>query len=393
MRFPRRIEIFRFRNIFSRPAPIGFWSAVPARSRVLGAAVVFFLFATMGFVTQQMDTVEHSPRQVLLAVALSGTFAVGYAASGITRRYWGFAVLGVLQFVVEYWRHRLQGPPRSLAGQPSELHHQLIWLGIGGIFSIIVGYLLLIVFVRRLGESYFRVQTEVTLAGEIHASLVPEIKKRIGQFEFYGLSRPSSEVGGDLVDVTEIQGKWTGYIADVSGHGVSSGVLMAMFKTAMRTRLQEGDSPAQALDSVHRALFPLKPPQMFVTVAVLQGDGTNRVQFASAAHPPVLQYCRQSRSITEYPPCDAPLGLLDSQRFTESTIECSPGDVFLILTDGLSEVFDRHGKELGLDAIKSAFVKHAELPLSDLLAKLRAVAQTFGPQSDDQTILLARHVA
>ena len=366
---------------------------MPTSSRLIGAAVVFFLFATMGFVTQQMDIVAHSTRQVLLAVALSGTFAVGYAASGITRRYWGFAVLGILQFVVEYWRHRLQGPPRSLAGQPSELQHQLIWLGIGGIFSIIVGYLLLIVFVRRLGESYFRVQTEVTLAGEIHASLVPEIKKRIGQFEFYGLSQPSGEVGGDLVDVAETQDKWTGYIADVSGHGVSSGVLMAMFKTAMRTRLQEGDSPAQALNGVHRALFPLKPTNMFVTVAVLQSNTGNQIRFASAGHPPVLHYHRKSRRVTEYPSQDAPLGLLDGQSFSESTIESSPGDILLILTDGLSEVFDRHGNELGLETIKSAFAQHAQLPLPDLLSKLRGVAQDFGGQSDDQTILLARHVA
>jgi sigma-B regulation protein RsbU (phosphoserine phosphatase) len=241
--------------------------------------------------------------------------------------------------------------------------------------------------------SYFRVQAEVKLAGEIHASLVPVINKRIGQFEFYGLSQPSGEVGGDLVDVAENRDQWTGYIADVSGHGVSSGVLMAMFKTAMRTRLQEGDSPAQALTGVHRALFPLKPPQMFVTVAVLQSTSANRILFASAGHPPVLHYHRQSRSISEYPPNDAPLGLLDGQNFSESTFESAPGDVLLILTDGLSEVFDRHGKELGLEPIKSAFAEHAELPLPDMLARLRAVAGDFGAQNDDQTILLARQVA
>jgi serine phosphatase RsbU (regulator of sigma subunit) len=354
--------------------------------------VVFLLFASVGFVSLQMDVVEHSRRDVLLAVGLSGTFAVGYAACGITRRYNLFAVLGVAQFFLEYWRHRIVGPPRSLADQTGLLQHQLASLGVGAMFSIILGYFLLVLFVRRLGKSYFRVQTEVKLAGEIHASLVPTIQKRSGQFEFYGLSQPSGEVGGDLVDVAENGGKWTGYIADVSGHGVSSGVLMAMFKTAMRTRLQEGDSPAQALNAVHRALFPLKPPQMFVTVAVLQGDGTNRVQFASAAHPPVLHYRRESRTIAEHPPSDAPLGLLDGQSFSESTIESSPGDVFLILTDGLSEVFDRHGKELGMDAIKSVFVEHAELPLPSLLVKLRAVAQNFGAQNDDQTILLARHL-
>jgi len=259
--------------------------------------------------------------------------------------------------------------------------------------SIVVGYLLLILFVRRLGESYFRVQTEVKLAGEIHAALVPVIQQRIGQFEFYGLSQPSGDVGGDLVDVTGTQDKWTGYIADVSGHGVSSGVLMAMFKTAMRTRLQEGDAPAQALDGVHRALFPLKPSSMFVTVAVLQSNASNQIHFASAGHPPVLHYHRKSGSVTEYPPNDAPLGLFEGQTFSESTIESLPGDVLMILTDGLSEVFDRHGKELGMEAIRSAFAEHAELPLPDMLTRLRAVARDFGGQSDDQTVLLARHVA
>jgi len=385
----------QFRNPFSsrRPASLGFWSAVPSASLFIGAAVVFFLFATMGFVIQQMDIVEHTPREIFLGVMLSGGFAVGYAASWVSRRYWLSGVLGVTQFFIEYWRHRLEGPPRSLADQPAALQHQLISLGTGAILSILVGYLLLLVFVRRLGESYFRVQTEVKLAGEIHASLVPAIERRVGPFEFYGVSQPSGAVGGDLVDVAEANGKWTGYIADVSGHGVSSGVLMAMFKTAMRTRLQEGDSPAQALAGVQRALSPLKPPQMFVTVAALQSAGANRILFASAAHPPVLHYRRGSRTVGEYPPIDPPLGLLDGHDFSESTIETSPGDLFLILTDGVSEVFDRKGKELGLEPIRSAFGENAELPLPEIAAKLRTIAQKFGAQNDDQTILLARHLA
>jgi serine phosphatase RsbU (regulator of sigma subunit) len=97
--------------------------------------------------------------------------------------------------------------------------------------------------------------------------------------------------------------------------------------------------------------------------------------------------------VSEYPPSDPPLGLLDGQEFSESQIQSSTGDVFLVLTDGLSEVFDRHGKELGGDPIRSAFAQHAELPLTDLLCKLRAVAQEFGTQNDDQTILLVRQVA
>ena len=366
---------------------------MPIGSRILGAAVVFLLFATVGLVGLQMDTSLHTTSDVLWVVALYGTFAVGYAACWITRRYFAFAILAPLHFFLEYLRHRIAGTPHSLISQPGLLQRQLSLLGLGAIGSIILGYFLLILFVGRLGKSYFRVQTEVKLAGEIHAALVPAIEKRIGQFEFYGLSRPSGEVGGDLVDVTEAHDRWTGYIADVSGHGVSSGVLMAMFKTAMRTRLQEGDSPAEALDGVQQTLTPLKPANMFVTVAVLQSATANQIRFASAGHPPVLHYHRKSRAVTEYPPNDAPLGLLSWQKFSESTIESSPGDVLLILTDGLTEVFDRHGKELGLETIKAAFAEHAESPLPALLGRLRAVSQDFGVQSDDQTVLLARHVA
>src|SRR5215467_2734938 len=101
-----------------------------------------------------------------------------------------------------------------------------------------------------------------------------------------------------------------------------------MFKTAMRTRLQEGDSPAQAFNGVQQALFPLKPAHMYVTVAALQCNGANRIQFASAAHPPVLHYRSISHQVDEYAPADPPLGLLDGRQFSESTIESSPGDVF-----------------------------------------------------------------
>lgn len=366
---------------------------MPSSSRLLGAAVVFFLFASIGFISLQTGTGEQGPWSILIAVLISGGFAVGYAVFGILRKFQYFALCGLSHFLAEYFWHRFQGRPASLVGRPEALQNQLSLLGIGAILSIVVGYLLLIVFVRRLGKSYFRIQTEMALAGEIHRSLVPAMQKRIGNFEIYGVSQPSGEVGGDLVDIAENQRGWTGYIADVSGHGVSSRVLMAMFKTAIRTHLLQGDSPGQALSEVHRVLSPLKPPQMFVTVAVLQSMAANQIQFASAGHPPILHYHRTTRCVSEYPPLGAPLGLLDGQNFSQCAIEYALGDVLLTLTDGLTEVFDRHGKELGLDPLKAAFARDAEFPLPELCAKLRAIAQNFGAQTDDQTMLAARNVA
>jgi len=62
------------------------------------------------------------------------------------------------------------------------------------------------------------------------------------------------------------------------------------------------------------------------------------------------------------------------------------------LTDGLTEVFNKREAELGLPAIKATLLKHAGSPLEQLFDELRAIATNFGPQSDDQTMLLVRYL-
>jgi hypothetical protein len=53
-------------------------------------------------------------------------------------------------------------------------------------------------------------------------------------------------------------------------------------------------------------------------------------------------------------------------------------------------VFDAKAAELGMEPIKSAFLKTAERPLPEIFEHLRNVSLSFGKQDDDQTILLVR---
>jgi phosphoserine phosphatase RsbU/P len=61
----------------------------------------------------------------------------------------------------------------------------------------------------------------------------------------------------------ESNGRWIGYVADVSGHGVGAGLLMGMFKSAARTQLLTSQSLDQLLNTLNVALFDLKKPEMF----------------------------------------------------------------------------------------------------------------------------------
>jgi len=337
-----------------------------------------------------MSPVHQTIASALVTVAIYGGFAVGYAAMSMARKFWLIPVWALLQAAAFSLMANIFHA--GIIQGRKELEHQLVALGVCAILAIVVGYITFIMFVRREGARYFRIQTEMELAREIHRSLVPTFERKLVGYEVFGTSMPSGEVGGDLVDIAEGPSEWISYIADVSGHGVASGVLMAMFKTSIRSGLGRNSSPGELLEGVHRTLYPLKMPNMFVTAGVLQfRPGSKSVRYSLAGHPALMRYCSQQRVIVEYASQNLPLGILPEQEFTANQLECDPGDVLLLLTDGFSEVFDVNGAELGLDPIKSAFLKTAaDRSLSEIFERFRSLSLSFGKQEDDQTILLVR---
>ena len=68
----------------------------------------------------------------------------------------------------------------------------------------------------------------------------------------------------------------------------------------------------------------------------------------------------------------------------------APGDVLAVLTDGFTETMDRAQRELGLEPLERTLAEHGGEPLAALFDRLLGVAQAFGPQQDDRTLLLVR---
>jgi len=351
---------------------------------------VFALFASFGALSLLMSTAYIRPLLIALNIVISGGFAIGYAAVSVRKRYWLIPIIGIIEGFAFLLVARRYGADLELIAESSPLHRQMHILAAIGMVSVVLGYTLFVVYFYRQGARYFRAHNEIAMAGEIHRALVPPIHKTIGSFEVYGISIPSGEVGGDLVDVAEDSESWTGYVADVSGHGVSAGLLMAMFKTAVRTRAKDV-SAAKLLTEVHRALYPLKTPNMFATVGVLQCTGRD-FNLALAGHPPLLHYVRSCGEVREYPSTDLPLGILPEQSFSSTQVVCQRGDVLVLITDGLTEVFDTKGREMGIGPVKDALREFVNRPLPELSANLRQTALNFGRQDDDQTMLIVRYL-
>jgi serine phosphatase RsbU (regulator of sigma subunit) len=256
--------------------------------------------------------------------------------------------------------------------------------------AIVLGYSLVAAFIRKEGLRIFVAVAEVRLASEVHQALVPSVSRRIGNFQFYGTSVPSGQIGGDLVDVTEQGDKWLAYVADVSGHGVPAGMIMAMVKSAARMGKSNGAGLSGFLSELNRVLLSVSAPNVFVTFACISDSGNNSVQFALAGHLPVLHYRKRLNTVEERVVSNLPLAITADAQFEAANIECEEGDVLAILTDGLTEAADAQEEELGLEPLKETLVKSATRPLEEIANDLRSRSLKQGKQMDDQTVLLVR---
>jgi len=220
--------------------------------------------------------------------------------------------------------------------------------------------------------------------------LVPRIETRIGNFEFYGRSVASGQVGGDLIDLVENGDKWIAYIADVSGHGVAPGVLMGMVKSAARMYLSSNEGSDRFLERLNFVLNPIRKPEMFVTMAFLAWDGTQLLAFSTAGHPPILQYRGDNRATRELSCQNFPVGLFSPHEFAGDCVAAGKGDVFLLYTDGLLEVTNKAGAEFGIEGMKTALVFNGDEPLRAVADRIYASAKAFGRTDDDESLLLIR---
>ena len=197
-------------------------------------------------------------------------------------------------------------------------------------------------------------------------------------------------MGGDLIDVIESNGNLLVYVADVSGHGLEAGQLMGMLKTALRVSLQFRQPPAALLESADRVLPAVKKLDMYATLALLQFDDSEQAEYALAGHVPILHYRDRSRDTARLSMEQFPLGLIPGGCYTSQRARYSSRDLFLMLTDGISEVPNDRDEEFGLARLEQLLTQHSAEPLPQIWDVIMEHVHQHGLQQDDQSLLLVR---
>lgn len=180
--------------------------------------------------------------------------------------------------------------------------------------------------------------------------------------------------GGDWYDVYEVGDSLAVVIGDVAGHGAEATAQMAQLRNILR-----GQSTALALDPAAQVDLLSKTISDSGIVATLTYGlldvSTGEFVYTRAGHIPLLIRSASGNVRVEVEAPGPPVGGgVDLERATEIT-RLRPGDVLILITDGLVEGVDRD-IDLALDQIAKALTE-AEFSSEALLDQL------FGMNEED----------
>lgn len=355
---------------------------------------VFFIFAPLGMLVGLCQREAWGWGIALVLALFGGLIAVGWAYTFSTRRYWLLLPLNVIPFLAgDYFFVPLNRLGLSDLGSDWPLLARQVTIAVLMVVCISIGFVILIRFIAGQEARSARWRAELDLAARIHRTLVPPIERRSGFAEVFGVSEPSSEMGGDLIDAIERPRAMDLFLADVSGHGVRAGVLMAMIKSALhasfvRDGAEESPPLKEIASGLNAVVTRLSEPDMFATFACLRLGADGVMEAAVAGHWPVLLI--RAGEARELPGESLPLGIDPSEKFSSIEERSSPGDLFVMLTDGLIEAMNGAGEPFGFARLKQLIASLSDLPLQEIQRRVFEAVSTHGSRTDDQSILLAR---
>jgi serine phosphatase RsbU (regulator of sigma subunit) len=366
-----------------------YWRALPLRKMKRLLVGTFLLSSVAGFAINIIRLNQHPLLHGFFwPLLISSVSTVGLLLR-LTRARWVIPTL-ILGAGIVWLALRFQASLPTLA-TAHNLQRELLFNALGILIGAGVGSRLLISFLTTQGAASVRMQTELALAHEIQATLVPVVSLDTSRFEVYGISLPSTEMGGDLVDAIEKDGDLLAYVADVSGHGLPAGQLMGMLKTAMRLGVELRQEPLALLESANRMLPSVKQPEMYATLALLRFDKNSaEAEYSIVGHPAIIHFRKATNDAAQLAMEQFPLGLVPNGSYVGAHVPVSSGDLFVMLTDGILEVASETGEEFGLSRVENLVVRHAAEPLPKIWETIQSVVAAHGPQRDDQSALFIR---
>jgi PAS domain S-box-containing protein len=247
---------------------------------------------------------------------------------------------------------------------------------------------------ERLRQRAEEIEHELSLASRVQQSLAPKAIQW-GRVSVDTAYHPMRTVGGDfgLVAPVGTDGALNLLVCDVSGHGISSALVANRIYTETMSLLDRRAEVGDLLRQLnHFVVQQIRLPGFYFTMAVarLTRDGAS-MTYASGGHPPAL-WVTPAGEIRRLAAEGTILGLLEEAVPPNASqeISLSSGERVVLYTDGLLEVWNKAGEELGIAGLEEIVRRNAAKPLAEMKSGILndVAAWRHGPATDDVSLVI-----
>ncbi len=250
---------------------------------------------------------------------------------------------------------------------------------------------------RKREKERDRLQHSLELAREVQQILLPREDPKIPGLEIAGKSIYCDETGGDYYDFIQLKvdgdEKLGVIVGDAAGHGISSALLMATVRSAIRQRSASPGSISQIIADVnHHLAADLADSGQFATLFYLTLDpASKRIEWVRAGHEPGIFYDPSADDFFELAGYGMALGVDEHGRYEDNRRDDLPrGSIIVIGTDGVWETRNKSGQMLGREAVCEIIRNNSTAAAGDIMDAIIERNKEFrkGSEPEDDVTLV-----
>jgi phosphoserine phosphatase RsbU/P len=243
-----------------------------------------------------------------------------------------------------------------------------------------------------------KMRQQLEMARVVQMSMLPSTMPSVTGYDVYGTFRPADLTGGDTFDLALLEQGLLVVLGDATGHGIAPALSVTQMQAMLRMAFRMGADLETAFKQVNNQLAGILADDRFITAFIgLLDVSTHRMRFHSGGQAPIIFYQASSGNCMRHNPTSFPLAAMPLTALRPAvTVEMAPGDILVLLSDGIYEYCNADHEEFGEKRVEEIVRANHGKSVTELAALLLGSVQAFAGnamQEDDMTVVLVKRKA